>query len=250
MHLISSFLVITSANGTKRYRPYAAGRFRESIIEVMTMRSLVQALILGHLALLLPHNAGRSQSSGPSRSSEAAYAAEVWKNVAPPESAPSVIVISVSINSKSKLVLRARDSRTFEFVSGSLKEPLTDALRRMKDSHGSVENPEEVAGRVPIEWKTKALTAEEFSTLHHSFTIAFTKLINDAQARFRDITVNGGRVTLHNMQYHVVYNNDGYENFEAIVDDVPDERGRLSPMVEWVHQLLTLGQTSQPGGPR
>jgi hypothetical protein len=183
----------------------------------------------------------REASCAESPQVENLYAAEVWKDASPPEITRSVIVISVSINSETKLFLRARDSRNFELVRGSLKQPVADTLMKLKVSQRLPKNPYEASKLLPMGWEATPISAEQFAHLHRSFTSALGKFIDDAQSRSHDVLVDGGRVSFHTTQYEIGYSNDGYENVAAIVDDVPTGHGPPDPLVAWVHQLLILG---------
>jgi hypothetical protein len=173
------------------------------------------------------------------------YAAETWEGVHPPEPSPSDVVISVSLDSGSKIFVRARDSKTFEVIRGSMKKSVFDVVRELQVSHTLPESPYEAANLLPIDWDVKRISTKQFATLHAAFTTAFVKSVGDAQKRYSKVVVFGGRVVLHAPQYRITYSNGGYEGFEATVDDVPDDRGRVSPLIAWVHQLLAF---SRPAG--
>jgi hypothetical protein len=144
------------------------------------------------------------------------------------------------INSAMKLFIRARDNRNFEIVRGSLKRPRGEVIKQLAASHQLPENPYDAGKLLPIEWETTSISPEQFNELHSSFTSALAKLVEDAQSRSRDVLMTGGRISFHNTQYQIDYSNDGYESFEAIVDDVPTNNGHSDPLVAWVHQLLTF----------
>jgi len=205
------------------------------------MRIMSCALMVTMVPALWSQGANsRPQSCTPSPQVEGLYATEAWKSVSPPELSPSVIVISVSINSAMKLFIRARDNRTFDIVRGALKRPLGEVLKQLSTSHRLPDNPYDAGKLLPIEWETASISPEQFADLHRSFTSALAKLVEDAQSRSREVLMNGGRISFHNTQYQIDYSNDGYESFEAIVDDVSTNDGHPDPLVVWVHQLLTF----------
>jgi len=209
------------------------------------MRIILCALMITLATGLWSQNANsRPASCAQSLQVEDLYTTEVWKDASPPEVSPSVIVISVSVNSETKLFIRARDGRTFELVRGSLKEPLAEALKKLKASHRLPDSPHEAGKLLPIEWETTPISSEQFANLHRSFTSAFANFVDDAQSRSHEVLADGGRTSFHNTQYRIGYSNDGFENFEAIVDDVSTDHGQLDPIVAWVHQLLTFGPTT------
>ncbi|MGD0858113.1 MAG: hypothetical protein ABR912_02230 [Terracidiphilus sp.] len=210
-------------------------------MEELIMRIMSCALMVTMVPALWSQGANsRPQSCTPSPQVEGLYATEAWKSVSPPELSPSVIVISVSINSAMKLFIRARDNRNFEIVRGSLKRPRGEVIKQLAASHQLPENPYDAGKLLPIEWETTSISPEQFNELHSSFTSALAKLVEDAQSRSRDVLMTGGRISFHNTQYQIDYSNDGYESFEAIVDDVPTNNGHSDPLVAWVHQLLTF----------
>ena len=181
-----------------------------------------------------------SQPSQPCNSSmqtEGAYATQVWEEVSPPELSPSVIVISISVNSESKLFIRARNSRTFEIVRGALQEPLAKALEQLRASHPLPDSPADGSKLLPIKWESASISREQFDELHRSFTRALASLVAHAQSRSSEVLVDGGRISLHNTQYRIRYSNDGYENLEATVEDTSRQP---DPLVSWVHRMLTF----------
>jgi hypothetical protein len=157
-----------------------------------------------------------------------------------------MIEISVSDGGHSKLFLIAVDSKTFELVRGSLPEAGTSntiygALEQLSRSHRLPATIYETIQALPIKWETTAISAEQFAALYNSLLSAFTKFIDDAESRYRDVGVSGGPLYVHTPAWDIEYKNFGYENFSAdYVIDAPDDHGKYNPMVEWVHQLLTF----------
>src|SRR4029077_3181488 len=108
------------------------------------MIRLVLIFVLAQASVLWSQSTGITSSSGCLATGDDAspwYVQEVWQHVLPQDSPPSLIVISLSINTESKLILRARDGKRFELLRGTYEQPLLETLNQLAKSCRLPSNP-------------------------------------------------------------------------------------------------------------
>jgi hypothetical protein len=191
-----------------------------------------------------------SSSNCPSTGGDASswYVQEVWHHVLPQDSPRSLIVISLSINTESKLILRARDGKRFELLRGTYEQPLLETLNQLARSCRLPSNPADAATLVPIHWETTEISSDTFAAEHRDFTAAFAEVLENAQRRYGTVLSQGGRLVLHNTEFRITYDNDGYEHAEAIVDDLGKAESKNDSMLTWIHHLQALSRQSLKTG--
>jgi hypothetical protein len=172
------------------------------------------------------------------------YLDDVWRYVLPGEVRGSLIVLSVSVNADSKLVLRARDDETFELLRATPRQPLFSTLDGLARACRLPFDPYQAAKLVPVRWERVALNPARFAALHRAFTTGFSEYLKDAQTRYPSVLARGGRVVFHSTVFYVAYDNCGYEHVDAALENVANENGKAGALLSWVHELLALADRS------
>jgi len=178
----------------------------------------------------------------------ALYAGDVWRLVMPDSDIPGgpVIMISVSTGSASKLILRTMDGKKFELLRGTHKQSLFEILNQLAVSCQLPVSADIAAKRISVHWETVEISSDKFAALHRSFTATLSQTMEDAQKRYGTVLVHGGRIIFHSPEFHVMYDNDGYEHIETVVQESGRKNDSSQLMVQWIHQLQILADQMFP----
>jgi hypothetical protein len=162
------------------------------------------------------------------------YALDVMQQLQPP--GDSLILVSVSADSESKLVLRISQPPTaYELWRGVPEENLYNLLLRLQDSCLLPPNPYEAVKLVRIKWQRLVLPRDSFQTMYNDFSLALAQY--SSAVATRPATIRGGRVVLHSAEYRVAYESSGFEQFELRAFDDTEDPSKMNPIVRWARGL-------------
>jgi hypothetical protein len=176
----------------------------------------------------------------------AGYLDKVWQYAVPEDTPGSLMLISVSVGTESKIVLRARDTGPIELLRGTSTQPLYDTLDTLARACRLPFDPSLAAALLPVRWERVEIGPETFAGLHRSFTAALSDSMRVTQGRYSSLMARGGRFLVHSTRYHVIYKSLGYDHVEAIVDAVGSTTKKDSPLLDWIRQLLALSERTFP----
>jgi hypothetical protein len=162
------------------------------------------------------------------------YSLDVIQHLQPPGN--SLILVSVSADSESKLVLRISQPPTaYELWRGVPEENLYNLLSRLQDSCLLPPNPYEAVKLVRVKWQRLVLTQDTFQTMYNDFSLALAQYSSGVATRPK--TIRGGRIVMDSSVYTVAYDSFGFERFEVRAFDDTEDPSKMNPIIKWARGL-------------